>query len=144
MDVLDKAEVANTYAASPPACAAALAALDVLEDEKISERAQKLGRAMTQAIDNARLPYMLEHRGRTRGLFQTLVVDESVDGVSARRIASLCALRRVLCGSSENRLRFSPPLTISEVDLIKAVEVLSGAFRDVAGLGEFPGSEYIN
>ena len=43
MDVLEKYEIANTFAASPVACAAALAAMDVMEEEKISERCKKLG-----------------------------------------------------------------------------------------------------
>lgn len=38
MDVLEKYEIAGTFGAAPPACAAALAVLDVMEDEKISKR----------------------------------------------------------------------------------------------------------
>lgn len=144
MDVLHKYEVANTFAASPIACAAALAAMDVLEEEKISERSKRLGDMLTKAIDDAKLPYILDHRGRGKGLFQTLVVDESVPGVTARRIAALCALRGMLCGFGANRLRFSPPLVITETDLLKAVNILASAFKEVASLGEFPGSEFLN
>lgn len=141
MDLLEHYDVASTYAATPVACAAALAALDVLEEEQISARAQRLGDLLTQALANAKLPYILEHRGKGRGLFQTLVVDESTENVTARRIAALCAIRGVLCGNSANRLRFSPPLTITESDLLKAVDIIAGVFRDVTTLGEFPGSE---
>lgn len=144
MDVLDKAEVANTYAANPPSCAAALTALDLLEEMDLSAQAQKKGVLLTQAIDAAKLPYVLEHRGRNRGLFQTLVIDETFERVTARRIAALCALRGVLCGSGENRLRLSPPLTISEADLLLAVDILASAFRDVTTVGDFAGSDYIN
>lgn len=144
MDVLEKLEIGSTFAASSVACAAALAAMDVMEEEKISERSKKLGDLLTQAIDDAKLPYLLEHRGRNHGLFQTLVVDESAPGVTARRIASLSALRGMLCGCSANRLRFSPPLVISEAELLKGVNILASAFRDVTTLGDFPGSTFIN
>lgn len=145
MDVLTKAEVAGTFAASPIACAAALAALDVLEDESISLQAQQKGTLFTQAIDNLNLPYITEHRGRGRGLFQTLEIDETQNAkVTARRIAALCALRGVLVGNGANRLRFSPPLTISETDLLKAAKVLKSAFEDVVHLDEFPGSAFLN
>lgn len=144
MDVLDKFEIASTFAAPPVACAAALAVLDILEEEKISERAQYLGKVFAKAIDDANLPYVLEHRNRDRGLFQCLVVDETLKGVTARRIAALCAQRGVLCGAGGNRLRFSPPLTIPEANLLKAVDIIAKAFRDVASMGDFPGSQYIN
>ncbi|SPO06521.1 related to ornithine aminotransferase [Cephalotrichum gorgonifer] len=141
MEIIQPYDVASTYAGMPAACAAALAALDVLEDEAISARSQRLGQLLAELISSAGLPYVLEHRGCGRGLFQTLVIDEVPSkGITARRIAALCALRGVLCGNTANRLRFSPPLTISEEALAKAVEVLSGAFSDVATLGEFPGS----
>lgn len=144
MDILRKYEVANTFAASPIACAAAHAALDVLEEEGISERSRQLGHVLTKALDDAQLPYVLEHRGRGRGLFQTLVVDESHPGVSARRIAALAAHRGMLCGFGANRLRFSPPLIISEHDLLKAVDILASAFRDVHKYDDFPGAGFLN
>lgn len=144
MDVLRKYEVANTFAASPIACVAAHAALDILEDECISERSRRLGDILTQALDDASLPHVLEHRGRGRGLFQTLVVDESIPGVTARRIAALAARRGMLCGFGANRLRFSPPLIISEQDLLKAIDILSSAFRDVTKYDNFPGAGFLN
>lgn len=144
MDTLSKHEVGSTFAASTVACAAALAALDVMEEEKLSERSKRLGVLFTKAVDDANLPYVIGHQGRNRGLFQTLTVDESTPGVTARRIAALCALRGMLCGCSANRLRFSPPLVISETDLLKGVNILASAFRDVASLGDFPGSTFIN
>lgn len=141
MDIIEHGDIVSTYAASPVACAAALAALDVLENEEISARAKRLGLFLTQELDRAQLPYILDHRGRETGLFQTLVVDEKPElGITARRIATLCALRGVLCGNAANRLRLSPPLVISQEALVDAVGVIAGAFRDVQLMGSFPGS----
>lgn len=144
MDVVAKYEVAGTFAASPVACAAALAALDALEEEKIAESAQMLGEDLTRTIDELAPPYVTDHRGRGRGLFQTLVLDESKPGVTARRVAALAALRSVLVGNGANRLRFSPPLTIPKEDLIKAVKVVVQAIKDVETLGDFPSSDFLN
>ncbi|VUC31948.1 unnamed protein product [Clonostachys rosea] len=142
LGLLKPYEVASTYAAAPVACAAAIAALDVLEEEKISERSQKLGSILTEAFEKAVLPHLLDHRGKRRGLFQTLVVDEDASsGITARRIAALCAHRGVLVGNAANRLRFSPPLTICREDMLKAVDVVVSAFRDVSKLGDFLGSD---
>lgn len=142
MDVIGKFEVAGTFVASPIACAAALAALDVLEDENMAERSRHLGEVLESAITKLNPPHVLEHRGI--GAFQTLVLDESTPGVTARRVAALSALRGVLVGNGADRLRFSPPLTISDEDLVKATGVVVQAIRDVETLGEFPGSEFIN
>lgn len=139
MNVIDNYEVVSTFAASPVACAAALAALDVLEKEDISARSKRLGDFLAEAIDNAHLPHVLEHRGRGRGLFQTLVIDEKPEkGITARRIATLCALRGMLCGNAANRLRLSPPLVISQEAIVSAVGILLGALKDVGSLGSFP------
>jgi ornithine--oxo-acid transaminase len=144
MDVLDRHEVASTFAAPPVACAAALAALSILETENISARAQRLGELLTKTLDELASPYVLEHRGRERGLFQCLVIDETTPGVTGRRVAALCARRGLLVGNSANRLRFSPPLTISEEDLLKGAKIVDQALRDVATQGDIPGGEYIN
>ncbi|KAF9884999.1 hypothetical protein FE257_000822 [Aspergillus nanangensis] len=141
MDCIEPGDIVSTFAASPVGCAAALAVLDVLETEEISARAKHLGCVLTRAIDKAHLPHILEHRGRDKGLFQTLVVDEKPEvGITARRIAALCALRGVLCGNAANRLRLSPPLVISEEALIHAIDIMAVAFRDVQTMGVFPGS----
>ena len=130
--------VFSTFAASPIPCAAALAALDVLEHEKFSARAQWLGEVFTKTIDELGPPNILEHRGRGRGLFQCIVLDESTPGVTGRRVAALSALRGVLIGNTANRLRFSPRLTVSEEDLVKAVKIIDQAIRDVSTLGDIP------
>jgi ornithine--oxo-acid transaminase len=88
-------------------------------------------------------PHILEHRGNGHGLFQCLVIDESMPGVTARRVAALCAQRGLMVGQSRNRLRLTPPLTIPEADLVKGVGILAGALRDVASIDAIPGSEFL-
>ncbi|KAJ3525659.1 hypothetical protein NM208_g11541 [Fusarium decemcellulare] len=142
MDVLNKNEVLSTFGASPVACAAALASLDVLEEEKISERSSRLGEVLKKTIQDLNPPHVKELRGGA--LFQSLVLDESVPGVTARRVASLAALRGVLVGIGAGRLRFSPPITITEEALVEAAKIIVQALKDVTTLGDFPGSEFMN
>ncbi|KAJ4149679.1 hypothetical protein NW754_001114 [Fusarium falciforme] len=142
MDVLGKNEVLSTFGAAPVACAAAIASLEVLEEEKISERSQRLGELLAKTVKKLSPPHVKELRGGA--LFQSLVLDESVPGVTARRVAALAALRGVLVGIGAGRLRFSPPITITEEDLVKAIEIVVQALKDVTTLGNFPGSDFIN
>ncbi|RSL90238.1 hypothetical protein CEP52_014659 [Fusarium oligoseptatum] len=111
MDVLGKNEVLSTFGASPVACAAAIASLEVLEEENISERSQRLGELLTKTVKKLSPPHVKELRGGA--LFQSLVLDD-------------------------------PPITITEEDLVKAIEIVVQALKDVTALGDFPGSDFIN
>ncbi|KAL6884446.1 pyridoxal phosphate-dependent transferase [Trichoderma evansii] len=142
MDCLEKGEILSTFGGCPIASAAAIATLDVLEEENISERSHRLGELLTKTLEDLAPPYILEHRGG--GLFHTLVLDESKPGVTARRVAALATMRGVLVGCGFNRLRLSPPLTITEDDLVKGIEIIAQALRDVEAMGDFPGSTFIN
>lgn len=142
MDLIQKSEILSTFAASPIACAAALASIDVLEEEKLAERSERLGEVLRKTIKALNPPYVKELRGPA--LFQSLVLDLSIPGLTPRRVSALAMHRGVLVGIGADRLRFSPPLTISEEDLVKAVTVVAQAIEDVTKLGHFPGSEFLN
>lgn len=137
-------EVSGTYAGGPVQSAAALATLDVLEQGNYAARAQHLRELLARIIDDLTSPHVIEHRGRGRGLFQALILDESVPGLTTRRVAALAAQRGVIVGSAPTRLRFSSPLTIREEDLVKGVTIVMQALKDVTQLDQFPGSDYIN
>lgn len=142
MDLLNKNEVLSTYGASPIALSAALATLDVLEDEKISERSERLGNLLEKTIKELNPPHVKELRGIA--LFQSLVLDQTIPGVTPRRVQALAAHHGVLVGIGADRLRFSPPLTITEGDLVKALHVIAQCLEEVTRLGDFAGSEFLN
>ncbi|SCV54246.1 related to ornithine aminotransferase [Fusarium fujikuroi] len=142
MDLLNKNEILSTFGASPIALSAALATLDVLEDEKISSRSERLGNLLEKTIKELRPPHVKELRGVA--LFQSLVLDLNVPGVTSRRVQALAAHHGVLVGIGADRLRFSPPLTITEEDLVKALHVIAQCLEEVTGLGDFAGSEFLN
>ncbi|KAJ4027485.1 hypothetical protein NW761_012587 [Fusarium oxysporum] len=142
MDLLNKNEVLSTYGASPIALSAALATLDVLEDEKISERSERLGNLLEKTIKELNPPHVKELRGIA--LFQSLVLDQSIPGVTPRRVQALAAHHGVLVGIGADRLRFSPPLTITDGDLVKALHVIAQCLEEVTRLGDFAGSEFLN
>jgi ornithine--oxo-acid transaminase len=122
IDLIQKNEILSTFAASPIACVAALASLDVLEEDEISERSERLGEVLRQTVKCLNPPCVKERRGPA--LFQSLILDCAVPGVTPRRVSALAVHRGVLVGISANRLRFSPPLAISKEDLVKAVKII--------------------
>jgi ornithine--oxo-acid transaminase len=137
IDLIDPFEIGSTMAANPPACAAAIAALDVLVDEKLSERAKTLGELLISKLKEAKLPYVKEFMGA--GLFWSIILDEELpEGVTPSRIVGLMVQRGLLAGTGKGRVRICPPLTIVEEDLLKAGDIMIGAFRDVKDVGEVP------
>lgn len=135
--------IVSTFAAAPYTCAAALAAIDVFESENLSSKAQARGKLLYDTLADLNPPHVLEYRGKGRGMYQCMVIDESVPGVTGRRVQALCAQKGLLIGNSANRIRFSPPLVIGEEDVLKGARIVDQVLREVAEAGEFPGCEFL-
>jgi len=125
-------------AANPVGCAAAIAALDVLVDEKLSSRAHEFGGILTSRLKAANLPHVVKYDGA--GLFISIVFNERRPAqVTPRRITSLLAQRGVLVSAAGlHRIRICPPLTISMEELLKGADVVIGAIREIESIGELP------
>ncbi|KAI1628896.1 pyridoxal phosphate-dependent transferase [Exophiala viscosa] len=139
MDLISPFEIGTTMANNPPGCAAALAALDVLVDEKLAERAEHLGRLLLERLRSLNLPYVVEFSGS--GLFLAIVIEPRPPKVTGRRIAALLAQRGVLASANMggSRVRICPPLTISEEDLLRGVDIMAAVFAEVEDVDYIPG-----
>jgi len=114
----------GTYGGNPVACAAALATLDVVEDEGLVARSAELG---VRLMDGLRL-LAAEHRMigdvRGRGLMIGTVFtgdDGAPDAETARRVqveAERAGLLLLTCGTAGNVVRWIPPLivTVEQID----------------------------
>jgi 4-aminobutyrate aminotransferase/(S)-3-amino-2-methylpropionate transaminase len=128
----------GTYGGNPVACAAALAVLDVLEEEGLYARAEAIGEQVQRTF--ARLADEHAHVARPRGL-SAMCALEVVDPVSGMpdpartgRIIAHCREQGLLVMSaSGNVLRTLMPLVISDADLQAGLRILADA---VAAAGE--------
>ncbi len=133
MDSAPAASLGGTYGGNPISCAAALAVIDVMKEEKIPEKAAKMGEQMVK-----RLKQMAEkHKiiGDVRGLGSLVAIELFEDGdlekPSAKKAAELqtCAREKGLillsCGPNNNVIRFLPPLTIEPEVLDKGLDIIS-------------------
>jgi 4-aminobutyrate aminotransferase len=124
-----------THEKSPVAAAAALATLDVIQDENLIERSRQLGGlALEQMSQLARQSPLVSE---VRGLGLALAVDLRRDGekaVDEAEAALYGCLGRGLSFkvSDGNILTLMPPLTITQVDLEQALDVLSEALRAIS------------
>jgi 4-aminobutyrate aminotransferase/(S)-3-amino-2-methylpropionate transaminase len=118
MDAVEPGGLGGTYGGSPIGCAAALAVLDVIRDERLVERAQGIGRTI-----RARL----EPRGlKLRGLGAMLAFDLA-DAPAAKALAARALDEGVIvltCGTHGQTVRLLPPLTIPDEVLEEGLAAL--------------------
>lgn len=118
-------EHGSTFGGNPLACAVAMAALDVIRDERLDDNAEKLGkifRARMQKIVD-QYPIVLLVRGK--GLLNAIVVDDDEDGHLAWDICVNLAANGLLAKPTHgNIIRFAPPLVISEDQLHECCDII--------------------
>ena len=131
-DVFTPSSHASTFGGNPVAAAAALAVIDVIEEEGLLARAKELGTLLKEALQAEVDKYdaLLEVRGK--GLMLGLVVESDakpiVEALQAQGLLALTAGAHVV--------RFLPPLVLKEDDLEEAIDMISDALDCVFGEGD--------
>ena len=145
--VIGKAEIMDspgvgglggTFAGSPLACAAGLAVLDVIRDEKLLERSQQIGHFMSSRLKGlqARFACIGDVRGLGAMVAIELVKNRRADSPDADLTKTLvqAAGRRGLiilaCGMYGNVIRFLAPLTISDALVKEGLNVFEEALAE--------------
>lgn len=118
-------EHGSTYGGNPLACRVAIAALEVLRDEKLPENAERLGhilRRELRAIEHPRIKLI-----RGRGLFNAMVI-EPRNGTTAWDVCLKMAELGLLAKPTHGDIiRFAPPLCITEAQLHECVGIIRQA-----------------
>ncbi|GAB3673981.1 4-aminobutyrate--2-oxoglutarate transaminase [Angustibacter aerolatus] len=134
MDAVHAGGLGGTYGGNPIACAAALGAIESLEDDDLPGRAARLGELMTERLHQIAggNPQIGEVRGRGAMVAIEVVQPGTTepDAAEAARISAACHAAGVVtltCGTYGNVLRLLPPLVIGEDLLTEALDVLAEA-----------------
>jgi acetylornithine/N-succinyldiaminopimelate aminotransferase len=122
---LQPGDHASTFGGGPVVCAAALATLDVLEEESLIERSAGVG-----AMALERLTGMVGERAGVRG--RGLLIGIEVGNGKARAVAEAAFERGVLVNdATPDVVRVCPPLNIQREDLDGALDVVGEAIDEV-------------
>ena len=137
MDAAEPGGLGGTYAGSPIACAAALAVLDVIEEEALLERARDLGKQVEERLAAFAARGDLRPLGNVRGLGSMLAFDllarrgdAEPDPAATRAVLQRAhALGLVLldCGGQGESIRLLYPLTISDAVFDEGMALLEQA-----------------
>ncbi|MET3792366.1 4-aminobutyrate--2-oxoglutarate transaminase [Aquamicrobium terrae] len=129
----------GTYGGNPLAVAAANAVLDVIEEEKLCERAAKVGARMTARLTALAERQGMERIGDVRGL-GAMVAFELVEDRQSKKAAPEITSRIVAeaeqrglillsCGTRANVVRLLAPLTIGEDTLEEGLDILEASIE---------------
>ncbi|MDR6322210.1 4-aminobutyrate--2-oxoglutarate transaminase [Actinoplanes couchii] len=124
----------GTYGGNPIACAAALAAIETIEQDGLVERAREIETLVKARLGNIEDDRIGDIRGRGAMLAVELVNSGGTepDPQLAKDVAKAAHAQGVIvltCGTYGNVLRFLPPLTISDALLDDAFDVLAAALE---------------
>ena len=144
----------STYGGNPLGCAVAIRALEIIRDENMVERAERLGKLLRQSLSELQSPMLKLVRGK--GLLNAIVIDETkTGGHSAWDLCMLMKEKGLLVGRAlkiahvkingdaddlkakpthQNIIRLAPPLVITEEEIHKAVGIIDSAMKELPGL----------
>jgi ornithine--oxo-acid transaminase len=126
MDVFTPGTHGSTYGGNPLACAVAEAALDVLVEEKLVDRARDLGAVLLRRIRAIASPAVRAVRGL--GLWAGVELHPSAGG--ARRFCEALKDQGILCKETHTHtIRLAPPLVIERDELEWALERIERVLR---------------
>jgi 4-aminobutyrate aminotransferase/(S)-3-amino-2-methylpropionate transaminase len=140
MDVMIPGGLGGTYGGNPVACAAALAAIDAIEEEGLLKRSTKMGetfRARFAEIGKRVAPFrMWDIRGLGAMLAVEFVTDFESAAPDAAFTKSVCAhalkhgLILLSCGMHGNAIRIMVPLTASDAIIEEGLAMFEAAVAD--------------
>lgn len=144
MDAAQPGGLGGTYGGSPIGIAAAHAVLDVVEEEKLCERAEKIGTMMRERLEAMARRNSFNAIGDVRGLgamvaFE-LVKDRATrepDGALAGRLVAKAQEKGLIlltCGPDGNIIRLLAPLTIPEAQVSEGLDILEAALAEAVGV----------
>ncbi|QIY84119.1 ornithine--oxo-acid transaminase [Chryseobacterium sp. NEB161] len=125
MNVIKPGQHGSTFGGNPIACAVAIAALDVVEEEKLSERAEDLGQLFRSEMEKLIQKTDLITKVRGKGLLNAILINDTPDSKTAWNLCVKLKENGLLAKPTHgNIIRLAPPLVISEEQLLDCVRII--------------------
>jgi len=125
MNVIQPGQHGSTFGGNPLACKVAIAALDVIIDEKLAENAEQMGQLFRQRMQKMVDSFELLSKVRGKGLLNAVVINDSPDSTTAWDICVALKENGLLAKPTHgNIIRFAPPLVISEEQLHECCDII--------------------
>ena len=123
-------EHGSTYGGNPLACAVAMKALEVIKSEKMVENSFKMGEILRAELANLNSPFIASIRGR--GLLNAIVIKHENPDASWDLCLYLKELGILAKPTHGDKIRFAPPLIITEAQIKEAVQLIGKGLEQLA------------
>lgn len=131
MLVIKPGEHGSTFGGNPLACKVAVAALQVLKEEKLSENAERLGKVFREEISKIKTDMIKLVRGK--GLLNAIVIKPK-NGKEAWDVCLKMKENGLLAKPTHGHIiRFAPPLVITEEQVLEAVAIIKKSILEING-----------
>jgi len=125
MNVIKPGTHGSTFGGNPLGCKVAIAALDVIKDEKLTQNARWLGEIFRSEMQKLIQESSLIKLVRGKGLLNAIVINDSPDSETAWNICLALAENGLLAKPTHgNIIRFAPPLVMTEAQLMECVSII--------------------
>jgi len=125
MEVIHPGEHGSTFGGNPVAAKVAIAALEVVSDEKLAENAERLGHIFRAEMNRIIEKTDLVLKVRGKGLLNAIIVNDTEDSSTAMDLCISLKENGLLAKPTHgNIIRFAPPLVMTEEQLMECVSII--------------------
>ncbi len=125
MEVIRPGNHGSTFGGNPLACAVAVAALEVVREEHLADRADTLGKIFREEMNKIIEETSLVKLVRGKGLLNAIVIDDTEDSSTAWEICMALKENGLLAKPTHgNIIRFAPPLVMTEEQLRDCLRII--------------------
>lgn len=131
MEVIKPGEHGSTFGGNPVAAKVAIAALEVVKNEKLAENAEKLGQLFRSEINKLVEECDLVKLVRGKGLLNAIVINDVEDSSTAWDICMKLRDNGLLAKPTHgNIIRFAPPLVMNEDQLMDCISIITKTIKE--------------
>jgi len=125
MDVIKPGQHGSTFGGNPVAGKVAIAALEVVRDEKLAENAEVLGQLFRAEVNKLIEKYNILKLVRGKGLLNAVLINDTEDSSTAWDICMKLRDNGMLAKPTHgNIIRFAPPLVMTKEQLLECVAII--------------------
>ncbi|MFN2430986.1 MAG: ornithine--oxo-acid transaminase [Cryomorphaceae bacterium] len=125
MHVITPGSHGSTFGGNPLACAVAMASLEVVDEERLAQRARKLGDIFRSEMQKLVEEQDLVSLVRGKGMLNAVVINDTEDSDTAWRLCLQLRDNGLLAKPTHgNIIRFAPPLVMTEEQLMDCVSII--------------------
>jgi len=131
MNVIQPGNHGSTFGGNPVAAAVAVAALEVVREEKLAENAEELGQLFRAEMNKFIAVSPIVNLVRGKGLLNAIIINDSEDSDTAWNICMKLRDNGLLAKPTHgNIIRFAPPLVMNREQLLDCVSIITKTLKE--------------